>query len=113
MVSGVWERIYDVIRGIPAGRVSTYGIVAEMAGMKGCAKMVGFALHSIPSGSDIPWHRVINSQGRISRHPDPVFGAMQRSLLEVEGIRFDDSGRVADAAWFWPGPPAGFRRRGA
>jgi methylated-DNA-protein-cysteine methyltransferase-like protein len=103
---GVHERIFEVVRGIPVGRVSTYGLVAEVAGMKGAARMVGYALHSLPSGSDVPWQRVVNAQGMISRHPDPIFTDIQRSLLEAEGIRFDPSGRIPLREFCWPKAPS-------
>jgi methylated-DNA-protein-cysteine methyltransferase-like protein len=110
--SGVHERIYEVVSGIPKGRVSTYGIVAEMAGMRGAARMVGYALHSLPSGSDVPWQRVVNAGGTISRHPDPLFMDLQRSLLEAEGIRFDASDRISLREFCWPKAPAASRSKG-
>lgn len=74
-----------------------------MAGLPGRARMVGYAMHSVPSGSDIPWHRVVNSQGTISRHPDPSFACIQRSLLEREGVVFDEGGRIDLARFAWRG----------
>ena len=78
------ERIYQVTRQIPAGQVATYGQVALVAGVNS-ARLVGRAMATLPAGSDVPWHRVINSQGKISirRHggPDPA----QKRRLRAEG----------------------------
>ena len=97
------RRLYDVVRSIPRGRVATYGRIAEWTG--GCtARMAGRALSELPEGTDVPWHRVLNSQGRISL---PLFGgggAMQRLLLEEEGVRFDEGGRVNLKVLLWAGP---------
>lgn len=94
------ERIYSVVRQIPAGKVATYGQVARIAG--GCtARMVGYALASLPNSSDVPWQRVINRMGKISPHGAGFGSAVQRALLEEEGIRFDESGRVNFAVVGW------------
>src|SRR5207253_2386340 len=60
------ERIYAVVRKIPRGRVTTYGTVARLAGLGLHARLVGYALSALPSGTTVPWHRVINAQGRLS-----------------------------------------------
>ncbi len=92
------ERIREIVRRIPAGRVSTYGAVARRIG--GCtARMVGAAMSALPDDSGVPWHRVINSQGRISVPGET--GRRQRALLEAEGVEFDDRGRVDLAAHGW------------
>ena len=79
---------------IPKGRVATYGQIARLAGIKGHARLVGYALHRLPEESAAPWHRVINAQGRISLHSNPPARSLQRALLESEGIRFDADGAV-------------------
>lgn len=85
------EAIHAEVRKIPAGRVSTYGAVARRVG--GCTpRQVGHAMSSLPDGSDVPWHRVINSNGKISISGEA--GARQRALLEAEGVVFDANGRV-------------------
>jgi len=86
-----YQRIYQVVRRIPRGRVATYGQVAELAGLEGRARQVGYALHNCPSG--LPWHRVINSKGTISARTGSDWGELQRHLLEAEGIEFDLAGR--------------------
>jgi methylated-DNA-protein-cysteine methyltransferase related protein len=84
-----------VVTRIPHGRVSTYGRVAEAAGVPRGARQVGYALAALePERDDVPWHRVINADGRISRRADPDAGNLQRRLLETEGVLFDESGRV-------------------
>ena len=88
----LFERIYDVVRSIPPGRVSTYGRIAAHVGCS--AQMVGFAMAAVPGDSDIPWHRVINYKGMISQRSDGYSDGMQRALLVSEGVRFDTAGRV-------------------
>jgi methylated-DNA-protein-cysteine methyltransferase-like protein len=58
-----YQLIYSVIKRIPRGRVATYGQIAEIAGIGGHARQVGYALHALPSDSGVPWHRVVNSFG--------------------------------------------------
>jgi methylated-DNA-protein-cysteine methyltransferase related protein len=92
------QLIHEVVRKIPSGRVSTYGAVARRAG--GCTpRLVGFALAALPTGSGVPWHRVINREGRISLPGET--GLRQRTLLEAEGIEFGDSGAVDLVRFGW------------
>src|SRR6185503_7676876 len=91
----LYERIYAVIRRVPRGRVATYGQIAALARIPLRARQVGYALHSLPRGSSVPWHRVINAQGRISTRPNSGGDLIQRALLEREGIRFDAADRVS------------------
>ena len=88
------QRIHAVVRKIPRGRVATYGQIAALAGIPGHARQVGYALHALPSDSTVPWHRVINARGEVSRRKVPGSELSQRMLLEREGIRFDARGRV-------------------
>ena len=98
-----YARIYDVVRQVPAGEVATYGQVALVAAVAS-ARLVGRALAELPDGSGVPWHRVLNSQGRISPRkgggPDPE----QRRLLQAEGVYLDRHGRVDFSAVAWGGP---------
>jgi len=81
-----YQRIYDVIRQIPVGKVATYGLISEIEGT--CTpRMVGYALSNVKEEMYLPWHRVINSSGRISMK-DPEANAIQKSLLEQEGVVF-------------------------
>lgn len=96
-----YERIYAVVRRIPRGRVATYGQVASLAELPGHARQVGYALHALPDASRVPWHRVINAQGRVSPRAAPGWDDVQRGLLEREGIAFDDAGRVDLSRYRW------------
>lgn len=99
---GLYGRIDDMIRLIPRGCVATYGQIARLVG--GCgARQIGYALSSLPDGSDVPWHRVINSQGRISARSGTDGHSLQRLLLESEGVTFDDE-RVDLERTGWQGP---------
>lgn len=99
--SPVHTRIWIVVGRIPKGRVATYGQVAELAGMPRQARLVGYALNALPDGSRVPWHRVINAQGTVSPRAEPGSDRLQRSLLEGEGVRFDEAGRVSLVRFRW------------
>ena len=88
------HRIWQVVAEIPEGRVCTYGDVARRAGLGRSARQVGQALKRLPAGSKIPWHRVVNAQGRISFPTDSPAHDRQRRLLEAEGIEFSVKGRI-------------------
>lgn len=98
----VYERIYAVVRRIPKGKVSTYGGVAALAGNSGRARQVGYALHALPEGTSVPWHRVINAQGRISLRR-PGGDLEQRFRLETEGVHFNAAGVVSLQQYGWKG----------
>jgi len=83
-VKSVWQ----VVQGIPRGHVLTYGEVARLAGMSRAARRVSQALRRAPRGMDLPWHRVINSQGKISFPEDSAGFKQQKDLLEEEGVVF-------------------------
>jgi methylated-DNA-protein-cysteine methyltransferase related protein len=96
------ERIYAQVRRIPRGKVASYGQIALLAGLEGQARQVGYAMAAVPSSSTIPWHRVINAQGRVSmRREGPGGSIIQQQLLEREGIVFDGGGRVSIARFGW------------
>lgn len=82
------KRIYAVVTKIPRGRVATYGWIAERAGLPRRARLVGQALSELPAGRRVPWHRVINAQGRISFPARSAQAAEQRRHLELEGVHF-------------------------
>jgi len=83
-----WQAIYGVVTRIPRGRVSTYGRVAELAGLPRRARLVGRALRELPPDSDVPWHRVLNAAGRISPRGDALgHEDLQAQLLEREDVR--------------------------
>jgi methylated-DNA-protein-cysteine methyltransferase-like protein len=80
--------VCQVIQGIPRGHVLTYGEVARLAGPGGSARRVSMAMRYAPKGVKLPWHRVINSQGKISFPPDSPYHVEQKKKLEQEGVRF-------------------------
>lgn len=88
------SRIHAVVRRIPRGRVATYGQVAQIAGLGAQPRLVGYALAALPDGSSVPWHRVVDAQGRVSARAEPGADRLQRVRLEREGIRFDPRGRL-------------------
>lgn len=100
-----------MVQRVPRGRVTTYGHVAALCGKPRAARTVGWALHALPEGSDVPWHRVINAQGGISISKVGIPPALQRALLEAEGVKFDRDGRVDLKRWAWSGPRARRKRR--
>ena len=94
------ERIYAAVRQIPYGKVATYGQIALIAG-RCTARMVGNALAGLSNGEDVPWQRVINRMGKISPHGAGFGSAMQRALLEEEGVEFDAQGRIDFRRFGW------------
>lgn len=92
---GNYSRIYAVVRRIPAGKVATYGQVANLAGLPGHARQVGYALHALTDEQNVPWHRVINARGGISLRSERGYDDLQRRLLEAEGVVFDGDDKVS------------------
>ena len=100
----LYERIYAVVRQIPPGRVSTYGQIAAIVGGGCTARQVGYALAALKAGDrSVPWQRVINSRGEISLRPGEG-GAIQRQLLEAEGVEFNRQGQTDFDRFGWSGP---------
>lgn len=107
---GFHARVYAVVREVPRGRVATYGQIAALLGSPSVARHVGFALAAVGNAdAPVPWHRIVNAQGRISPHGEG--SAEQRERLRAEGIRFDATGRIDLARYQWPGPLAPTRRK--
>ncbi|HNY64841.1 MAG TPA: MGMT family protein [Deltaproteobacteria bacterium] len=102
MAGITYKNIFDAVRAIPRGRVATYGQIAVMAGIPGHARQVGYALHTLIEGTDVPWHRIINARGRISLHPQ-FGGLLQRKLLEAEGIEFGPDDAIPLEIYQWQG----------
>jgi len=97
---------------IPRGRVATYGQVAAVAGMPHAPRVAGYALHALPEGSPVPWHRVVAAGGRLSLGKlDPSSAMTQRMRLEHEGVRFDGRGCVDMEQFLWQ-PRSRERSRG-
>ncbi len=109
----LYREFYAVVRRIPRGRVVTYGQVAELAGHPGAARAVGAAMRA-SSGRGLPWQRVVGKYARnLARVAilDPIGGAVQRQLLEREGIAFTRAGYIPldRFAWVASDPPRGRR----
>jgi methylated-DNA-protein-cysteine methyltransferase-like protein len=94
-------RIYTIVAMIPPGSVATYGQVARLAGLGRQARQVGYALAALDNDSALPWHRVVNACGEISLRAHAGAEQRQRSLLEREGVRFDDRGRISLEEFGW------------
>lgn len=94
----LYERIYEVTRRIPSGRVATYGQIARLAGMPKGARQVGYAMAALGRSQpvhDVPWHRVVNAKG------ESRVGRDQIVRLEREGVRFDAGGRIDLERFGW------------
>jgi methylated-DNA-protein-cysteine methyltransferase-like protein len=99
----IHEKIYEVVRQVPPGKVATYGQIAKIVGF--CTpRMVGYAMAALPHGRNVPWQRVINHKGEISTRSRGDGAQRQRGLLRAEGIRFDRKGRINLKKVRWPGP---------
>ena len=96
-----YRTIYEVVKRIPLGKVATYGQIARLAGLPGQARQVGYALHHLPSNSDVPWQRVINGRGKISFPPDSVAWNMQKSILQSESIHFSKTHVISLFKYQW------------
>lgn len=98
-----FEKIYEVVKQIPKGKVATYGQVAQMAGNKHWARVVGYALHVNPDPEHIPCYRVVTKNGETSKAF--AFGGedQQRKLLEADGIEFEH-GHVIMKKYQWQIP---------
>lgn len=89
-----FEQIYLVVQSIPRGKVASYGQVARLAGNPRMSRVVGYALHVNPDPEHIPCYRVVNRLGEVSSAFAFGGGNRQRELLEADGVRFDNDGRV-------------------
>jgi len=95
----LYSSIYALVRQVPPGRVTTYGHIARLLGCT--ARSVGFAMAALPDGHDVPWQRVINSQGKVSPRRNGAGDLVQRLRLEAEGVLFDSCGRVDLSRYGW------------
>lgn len=101
--SALYQRIDAMVKRIPGGKLATYGQIAKLVG--GCgARQVGYAMASLDDATDVPWQRVINSQGRISARDAGEGHTLQRIILEEEGITFNDQGKTSLELFRWRGP---------
>ena len=96
------QRVWSEVTRIPPGRLATYGQIADLIGAYGCARQVGWALRRLKLPSTVPWHRVVNAQGRISMSLSREGSDwMQRELLMAEGIPVDAEGRLPLRQFLW------------
>jgi methylated-DNA-protein-cysteine methyltransferase-like protein len=99
----LYARIYQIVRQVPPGKVVAYGQIANMLGACS-ARQVGYAMAALKDSKemlDVPWQRVINSQGRCSTFGGGIGTSMQAELLCQEGIHFDETSRVTDPTQWW------------
>jgi len=90
------ERVWQVVNQVPEGKVASYGQIARLAGMPSHARLVGRILSRLPTGTKLPWHRVVNSQGRIT-NPGRK---RQQAKLEAEGVTLIN-GKVSLRLYGW------------
>jgi methylated-DNA-protein-cysteine methyltransferase related protein len=103
MQSPFAKKAVGIIAAIPYGKISTYGIVATHAGNKSGARQVARILHSSSRKYNLPWHRVVNREGKISLPLDSGY-ERQKALLESEGVEFDENNRIDFEKYlWWPG----------
>jgi len=109
--SGFFVQVYRVTQRIPAGKVTSYGRIAQMLGRPRAARAVGYALSALQdagsgalyTSATVPWQRVVNSQGRISIVNRTHTAAEQARLLREEGVMVDETGRVDLNLYLWEG----------
>jgi methylated-DNA-protein-cysteine methyltransferase-like protein len=95
-----YRAIWDTVKQVPRGKVATYGEVARLSGLMNQARRVGYALHSLPPRSGVPWHRIVNAKGEISLPAISGGYQRQKKLLLKEGIAFR-KGRIDLARFGW------------
>ncbi len=100
MIDTFSERIKQLIKQIPSGKVATYGQIAAYAGNPRAARQVAWILHSCSRKDNLPWHRVINSKGGISLPYDGGY-EVQKKLLELEGIVFNEDDFIDLDIYIW------------
>lgn len=103
-MSEFYDGIYAVVCRIPEGRVATYGQIARLLNRPRGARQIGYALAALSDDRQVPWYRVVNAQGGISRRAKCGYEDYQRILLESEGVTFDESGRIDLSKFLWREP---------
>ena len=96
-----YDMIHRIVSRIPRGRIATYGQIAELAGIPGQARRVGYALSALPNDTPVPWQRVVNAKGEISLRSHSGSESLQKKLLKAEGVRFSDDGRILMERFQW------------
>jgi methylated-DNA-protein-cysteine methyltransferase-like protein len=103
-IAALYQRIYRLIRRVPRGTVATYGQIAELSGLPRGGRVVGYALRVSTPAMGLPWQRIVGKRGRdLGRIAilDPVGGAIQRQLLEAEGVEVSDAGAISLVRFGW------------
>jgi len=100
-MSSNYEEIYEKVCDIPEGHVATYGQIARLLKRPYGARQVGYALAALSDDKKVPWHRVVNARGEISSRSKAGYEDFQRILLEVEGIEFNQDGRIDLVRFLW------------
>ena len=98
-MKNTFEKIYDIVRKIPFGKVATYGQIARLTGNPRLSRVVGYAMHSAPE--DVPCQRVVNRFGGLSDAFSPLGKETHRMLLEIEGVEFTADGCVDIGKYLW------------
>lgn len=96
MLNPFTEKVIEIIKAIPEGRVMTYGQIAKAADNPRGARQVAWILHSMSKKHHLPWHRVINAKGEIS-----LKGSEQAELLALEGVEMNLAGKIDLASYRW------------
>ena len=99
----IYARIRLMVQQIPAGKVATYGQIAKIVG-KCTARMVGYTMAGLPPDTDVPWQRVVNSQGQISPRGNQLSSVRHIERLQAEGIEFSEAKSINLALYQWSGP---------
>ena len=99
MSDSFYQRVYELVARVPFGKVVTYGQIARRLGMPQGARAVGWAMRQCPEG--LPWHRVVNAQGGLSKGEHADYIPLQRALLEEEGVAFDLQGHINLQVYGW------------
>ncbi|MCK4395428.1 MGMT family protein [candidate division WOR-3 bacterium] len=100
MLKSFYQRVIDIIKNIPEGKVATYGQIAEYAGSSRAARQVAYILYSSSRKENLPWHRVVNSKGGISLKPKHGY-EIQKKLLKKEGVTFKKNNFIDLKRFLW------------
>ncbi len=99
--SDFFENVYEVVKLVPEGRVTTYGAIAAYLGSKRGARMVGWAMNNAHGRPDVPAHRVVNRNGVLTGKNFFGSSTEMQELLEAEGVKIEDDQLVAFQEYFW------------